>query len=137
MDSKSLPTLDPKLKEAYDRVMSTNLPPAQPAAPTPPPQQTPPAPAATPGMPPTQPTPAAPVPSAPMTIPQPTAPTPPPNLHAVSSPTHGSTFVSGQHTQKSGGGLSPILLVIAGLIFFAVYTIFWLRFFNVTLPFIG
>lgn len=125
MDPKGLPNLDPKLKEAYERVMSTSISSSAPSAPTtasaptPAPQATAPAQAA--------PTPAA-VASSPVAAPQPTS---------IPQSTSASTFVAGNTPAASSGSkISPVLLVIAGIIFFAVYTLFWLRFFNIPLPFL-
>lgn len=150
MDPKNLPSLDPKLKEAYDRVMSTSLPqtpptPTQPApqAPTPPTTPEPvaapttPAPVATPAQ--------STLPPIPTTAVQPAAPTnvvtPTPAYTTLSAPepatTHSSTFVAGAaHTAPSKSKISPVLLIVLGVVFFAVYSLFWLRFFNVPLPFL-
>ncbi len=117
MDPKATANLDPKLKEAYDRVMSTPVPkPADfsvaqesmhatiPLAPTP---QT------------VSPTPVTP------------ASTPPPQVKqavsfAVTMPKH------------SGGGskMLPILFGLGGLVFFVVYAIFWVKFFGLKVPFL-
>ncbi len=34
-------------------------------------------------------------------------------------------------------GIVPILFVVAGLVFFALYTLFWIKFFNISIPFLS
>lgn len=131
MDPKNLPNLDPKLKEAYERVMGTSttppaVPPAvhpadaatAPSTPTPPPPAVPPAP--------TQP------------IPQTVTPivTPPPTTTQTSHVHTTTSFVAADST-KSSAKISPIILLFAGVIFFLVYAVFWLKFFNLPLPFLS
>ena len=44
-------------------------------------------------------------------------------------------FVAGQNVSKTGGSKTTyILLFIASIIFFAVYTLFWMRYFNIAIP---
>lgn len=183
MDAKSL---DPQLKAAFDRVMSTpvrttSTPAPPPAAiPTTPPTpisaqpvipapaetglSTPPPPAeptptvqpfeASPTLEPTQPfgstTPlSSPAPaenpavtpfSAP--LPQPTAPqlTKPLTSYTVSelgsqpAPV-GQKLNPGFSTTKSGSKTFAYLLFFGGIVFFIAYTVFWLKFFNIQLPF--
>ena len=139
MDPKNPNQLDPKLKEAYDRVMSTTIapnqtPPAAPAA-----SATPAAPTA-----PVTPVPAVPASNAASATPAvPAAPmqTTTEELHRT------TTFVAtdpktlagpiGVATKKKGAGVSPILLVLLGVVFFAVYTLVWFNVFNVPIPYIS
>lgn len=122
MDPKAAQTLDPKLKEAYDRVMGATIPktPSQqmPSVDMPTPQKEtenpaepmhPPAPAATP----TQPVPAAPT-------------------HTIPHPSSG--FVAPHEEKKSP--VSGTLLIVAGVVFLLVYTLFWLKWFGIPLPFL-
>lgn len=115
MDPKKSTELDPKLKEAYERVMGTSFTPAASQTATMPPM-------------PAQPR--------PTPIPQPTAaPTVAAAVKPVAAIRPGgvaNTFVVKKGGAKSG--ISPILLILAGIIFFAVYTIFWVKFFNISIP---
>lgn len=118
MDPKTLPTLDPKLKEAYERVMGSSVTPPPPAPVQP------------------QPVPAA---------PQPPPPAPAKSdveLAGGSSVHHTTTsFVAGNvagNVEAAGKPkISPLILVFAGVIFLLVYTLFWMRFFNLPLPFLS
>ncbi len=143
MDPKSAQTLDPKLKEAYDRVMGTSLP-------TP---STPPVTAAPPQI--VTPHPSAPTPvishheqfdpmsakeSAHETQPaQHTAATPP---QAATHPAVAAAFTAGNtsgfvapHEEKKPA-VSGTLLIIAGVVFFIVYTLFCMKLFGVEIPFL-
>ncbi|MBI2031936.1 MAG: hypothetical protein HYT08_04960 [Candidatus Levybacteria bacterium] len=91
MNPKNLTQLDPKLKEAYERVMGTSVPP--------------PAPAATP----------APIHQEPQSAPQ----------------TSNQVVVN-----KKRGGLSPVLIAIAIILFFTIYTIVWVMVFGLKVPFL-
>lgn len=150
MDPKTLASLDPKLRETYERVMGTSpvagATPSQPtdataAAPPAPPAPTPPdnpavttdaaaqAPAgqlfspSAPGAPP--------IPSAGpaytpenlgLTQPMPAAqPLPSPNMAMTGS--------------QSTSSLLRILYIIGGIIFFVAYTYFWIKIFKLPLPF--
>lgn len=100
--------LDPKLKEVYDRVMSTSVP-AGHAPPPPKPQASP------------------------------ASPTPAPATAAASSPSsphpqvfNASTLAGGKNTH----GLSPVVWIVVGILFLLTYTIFWMKFFNLSLPFL-
>jgi hypothetical protein len=129
MDPQKLSQLDPKLREAYQRVMGTTIP--EPAAPN----QAP-APA------PLQPTP-------PVAQPQPvTNPQAAPEPAIPQQPT--SNFVQMNSTVaaipadqaqsgtvlKKKSGLMPVLFIIAGLIFVGIYTLFWVKIFNLQVPFL-
>ena len=136
MDPKATTTLDPKLKEAYDRVMGSSIPPTPqvPTIPQPPELKTDTA-AAQP-LPPMQPM-------------QKSVVTPPENMHPaapspmVSSPsmtsmhatvTTPSGFVA--HPENKKGGISWKLLVILAVVFLIIYTLFFVKFFGIPLPFL-
>jgi hypothetical protein len=160
MDPKQPTTLDPKLQEAYDRVMNStpaqasqpttqSMPASSPAMPQQPqmtqtPAVTPQAPVPPPVMTPTN---ATPTPSTtqqpqpvmtsmqstaaiPNTNPPMNTPMPMLQKSQAGSSVHG--FVSSQ-TKKSSTTPS-FLYVLAAFVFFVVYTIFWLKFFKVSLP---
>lgn len=126
MDSKNLGQLDPKLKAAYDRVMSTsvntNTAPAAPAAAHTPSTATPP-----------------PVPTPPPAPPPPAHHTP---LHATNlmestTPSTGSTAIPKvTEPKKAKGGISPVILIVGGIVFFAVYTLLWVTVFKIPIPFL-
>lgn len=121
MDKKTQ-NLDPALKATYERVMGTNV-----SQPTTPPTPQPTAPAQ-----PTQATSSAPTSQAP----QPTV-TVPQGSSAAKVVAGGSTttnVVAGG--SKKSGGLSPILIAVALILFFTVYTFVWLFVFKVKLPFV-
>lgn len=121
MDPKMPSNLDPKLKEAYERVMGTTIP--KPSAP--------PTPAA-----PSSPNPTAQIPTVEPT-PQ-TPPTPAPSAAPQTMANVGTTpsaFVANPQKGKSGG-ISPVIIFLGLLVFFIVYALFWLKFFNVSLPFL-
>lgn len=50
--------------------------------------------------------------------------------HGAGTPTHG--FVA----PKKKAAVSPVILIFGGIVFLLAYTIFWLKFFNVPIPFI-
>lgn len=141
MDPKQqISQLDPKVKEAYDRVMNASVtPPAstspQPNNPTPS-VTTPVVPSTVVQTPSAQPVnPAAhTVPSTPTIVagmPQPsTVRREPEKIHIGSVP---NTTAA---KKKTSNGISPIIYIIGGFIFLVVYTIFWLKFFNVPVPFL-
>ncbi len=131
MDPKKFNSLDPKLKEAYERVMGTPM--SQPQATE--------ASSST-----SQSTPEQPAPSSP----QPAAAEPPPSApaatikdakpqvheeHAIANQTGGISggFIAGG--QKSGPKISSKILFLAAIAFFLVYALFWVRFFNLQRPF--
>ncbi|MCL5432792.1 MAG: hypothetical protein M1524_01605 [Patescibacteria group bacterium] len=121
MDPKKPSELDPKLKEAYDRVMGTATPApqtpqpvvSQPAAP----QVFTPSGASKPQV--------SNVSSAPQTT----------MVNSPSSTSASSTFVSKPGNAKSGG-FSPVLIIFGLLIFFVVYALFWVKFFGISIPFL-
>ncbi len=118
MDPKTTSNLDPKLKDMYNRVMSTPVPP--PAAPTTPPQ-------------PEMPALAAPEPQTPQ-------PSPTTEIHAAmplpAAPKPVSAAIIGGGTKSKNTKLLPVLLAIVGIIFLGVYTVFWVKFFNLSVPFL-
>lgn len=202
MDPKQTPqtTLDPKLKEAYDRVMGTHgtppqpspapttgpspiggvtigpamgkpeaptspapypstttIPAFQPATPTIPTPTLPTTPAfaptsptpgiVTPNQPAIQPTPAIGVSPQPMAAPSPFQPMTPqpantmgtvamgaaqPQPAAMTAGAKSHAFVA----SKKKSAISPVILILAGVVFAAVYTVFWVKFFGVKIPFL-
>lgn len=129
MDPKKVSDLDPKLKEVYERVMGTNVSSSKAPAP-----QSPSKTSESTGAP----TGASPrieqqVEEAPK--PQP-APRPAAANVQVFTAKGGVKQTETDGEKKKGG--SPVLtivLVLAGVLFFAIYALFWLRFFNAELPF--
>lgn len=123
MDPKTLPTLDPKLKEAYERVMGSSVTPPPPVQP--------------------QPVPAAPQPPPPAPAKSDVASATSDVALAGGSSVHHTTtsFVAGNvagNVEAAGKPkISPLVLVFAGVIFLLVYTLFWMRFFNLPLPFLS
>lgn len=132
MDPKKPAGLDPKLKEVYERVMGINPIPTQPQ-PEPPKTpvvnqyplkpQAPTNPSVTPFnmTPPIKPT---------LNFTPP--PTPKIPMESVSSQPKSAEESA---VNKKGAGVSPFLILTAGIAFFAVYALFWLKFFNINLPF--
>ncbi len=118
--------MDPKLKEAYDRVMAT---------PVPPPLTTP-----KPANPqPTVVSPTAVASQEPMQATTPIASTTlsatPANTPTQSKQTVGFAVAMPKHS-SSGLKMLPVLIGIGGVIFFIVYAVFWIKFFNVKIPFL-
>lgn len=165
MDPQKVSQLDPKLRDAYQRVMGTVIPepqaPVQEQTPPPPPA---PIPEPTPNpVPVPQPIPQPePIPT-PVIEPVPAVQEPPPapivppvqtlqpqnsnfvqmNSEVASAvPTAGSlNFATPTQAQaivvkKKGGILMPLLIGIAVLVFIAIYTLFWTKIFNFKLPFL-
>jgi len=101
MNPKNLSHLDPKLREAYERVMGTS-------APTPP----------------------SPTPTPPIT---PSGPAP-----MITTPVQTQENSQSQVVvNKKKGKLSPILVAITVILFFAVYTIIWIVVFGLKIPFLS
>ena len=140
MDPQKISQLDPKLREAYQRVMGASVPKPQ-AAPAAPPQPTPTS-INKPPQPASQAQPA--INPQPQTTPNPQSASqnsPPPatnfeQMHSeVSSPTTSPNFTSPQPqaetvSLKKKSSLMPILIGIIFLVFIAVYALFWTKFFN-------
>ena len=134
MDPNATTNLDPKLKDMYNRVMSTPVPPPQ----TPPPAPSIPAPAM-----PTQPeipTPTAPPPPTPQPPPTPIQSEPTTEMHAAiplpAAPKPVSAAIIGGATKSKKMGIFPVIIALAGIIFLGVYTVFWVKFFNLSVPFL-
>ena len=120
MDPQKLSQLDPKLRDAYQRVMGTPIP--QPQAPQ----------------------------SQPVSQPQPAITPEPPvqpanfvqmNSEVVANPSSQNFTAPMPAAQtmaikKKKGMMMPILFGIAGFILIAVYTFFWTKIFNFKLPFL-
>lgn len=99
--------LDPKLKETYDRVMGTQVNPLPSAAK------------------PVEPSAPTPLPSAQHNEPIPVSHT---DTHVfVATPSASSQ----NFTAKKSSKISPVIFIVAGLVFFAVYTVVWLKVFNI------
>jgi hypothetical protein len=168
MDPAKLQTLDPKLQEAYKRVMSTNTVPK--SSPPPPPMAQPPqvqqpaqapqttlpeAPVMNQSVPaqanpaiqtaaPFPPiSPAAAIPNNPITPPiQQQAPSPQmntmpfPGLDASASNQQMQAYVADEVAgAKQSIKTIQLIYLVGGLVFFAVYALFWMKFFNVASPF--
>lgn len=120
MNPKTPQDLDPKLKEAYDRVMGGNFSPAAPAPKIPEiPKMETPTPAATnPAIPPATP------------LANPMGPTPvempPINVVAPQAASAGQQVFSTKKKSK----ISPMIFLILGLSFFAVYAVVWAKLFK-------
>lgn len=153
--------LDPKLKEMYNRVMNTPVAPPPtggmppPPAPDPMQQPTPTSPTSPNSSDPTagqqNPTPQMPVPSDPVAPPppQPQEPTPPTSIpetpattqmHAAipmtTAPKPISAAIVGGSAKKKGMSIFPVILALGGIIFLVVYSVFWIKFFNLKIPFL-
>jgi hypothetical protein len=164
MDPKSSAQLDPKLQEAYNRVMGTPTGPATPtdpaapaANPTPAPTDqigpimpnvtpdptaltTPPTVDPTVSSTPTGPEPT-PITPADPTLPTPTI-TPEPVQPVIETPTQ-PTMTTVENTAshafvaKKGMKISPVILIVGGIVFLLVYTLVWVKVFNLSVPFIN
>lgn len=170
MDPKQL---DPKLQEAYNRVMGVNLtaptnsstPTDTPSVPANPVAQQDPT---TPAMPPTpqdqtaipNPAPAAPVMPSPVVTPDPTAapvvpmadPTTPaepapseekpaeaPTVETA-MPSMESTVSTKPHAfvaKGNGMKVSPVIIAVGGIAFLLIYSLVWIKVFNLSIPFIN
>lgn len=115
MDPKKAAALDPKLKEIYDRVMSTKVPP----------------PADTPAVAPKPEVEVAAKPAERMvvqTVPQ-------AETVAPRATTHTGSFIAKPQGSGKKSNVLPIILIVFGILFFVGYAIFWIKFFNFPLPF--
>lgn len=143
MDPKSSAPLDPKLQEAYNKVMGTQVPATTPPADTTslatPPQTMPSMPTAPTAMP--TDTSMSSMSSAP--LPTPTEPTMPASTETVSvgnAPTisyDNVTPAQGFSADKKKMKISPIILVIGGIVFLVVYSLVWIKVFNLQVPYIN
>ena len=102
------PQLDPKLKEAYDRVMGTVVSPQQHAAAMPPPQQ----------------------PVVHVNTPEPTHVAPTMTASPTSDPVAQKAIVKKKR-------LSPFILALVIIVFLAVYSVVWVKFLNFKVPFLN
>lgn len=146
MDPQKLAQLDPKLREAYQRVMGTPIPPMPTPQPKPEPAQPPvsePHPAPSIPKPIAEPEPQPAINPQPQTIPtQPASNFVQMSSEVASTPATASPnfTVPAPQTQtivlKKKNGMLPVLFVIVALIFIAIYTLFWVKIFNLRLPFL-
>lgn len=142
MDPNKIGQLDPKLKEAYERVMKTTVTPpvSQSQAPMQSAQtmasSVPPAPiSAPPHIPPT--------PDAVSAEPQP-APSPlPPSPTITGTPAPAESKSSSFSAYKTGtlkahkaGSVPKVLWIVLAIVFFIAYTLLWTRVLGVSLPFL-
>jgi hypothetical protein len=159
MDPKTLSTLDPKLRDAYERVMGTTaVPKAAPNAKPTPPVATPVTPAAQPSTP--LPAPSLNVQSIPETssvigaaapgtsftqMPQQIAvnlPVAPPSSAGSSAntlPGYAANIpaASKEAPKKKGLGIFSLFVTFLLFVFFLMYTIFWVKFFKISIPFLS
>lgn len=150
MDPKANTTspgqLDPKLQEAYDKVMAVPTEPAVPPTATP-----------EPTMPTTSPSPDPSAPTAPVTpqptmpaaepAPAPVMPTPAMDTTPVmpTSPDAAPTTVTldnpvmNTHPAKVKKPMkvSPVVLIVGGLVLLVAYALIWIKIFNLQVPFIN
>lgn len=116
MNPKTPQDLDPKLKEAYDRVMGGNFTPSTPTAPNPLPKiET--------------------APAVPITSPPPSTPLTNPvsvNLPPLSVMSPTTTAPSGEQviSTKKKSKFSPKLFLIVGIAFFIIYAVVWGKLFK-------
>ena len=135
MDPQKLSQLDPKLREAYQRVMGTTLPQVQPASPRGEPVQAP-----TPSQP-------------PVSEPEPAIPQQPPlgannfvqmNSEVASAPTvappaspnFAAPATASTIAVKKKSMMMPVMIGVASLVFLAIYTLFWTKLFSLKVPFL-
>jgi len=123
---KNVSQLDPKLKEAYDRVMGTVV--------TPPVKATPTAMSATsPSVPPLSSTPLSPTPT--MSVnPLPTTSTTAINHQAVSVPISNTKITT---LKKKSGAFKALIFMFAGIVFFIIYALVWIKMFNLKFPYLN
>src|SRR5260221_14053596 len=155
MDQKQAGNLDPKLQEAYNKVMGipASGDPAQTTVTTPnvtvSATQVPATPITPPIMSSTPTTPAPVVMPEPIIPANPTPPSPQPSVQTVQATipvgratVHvGATVTPETHGfvakgKKSGMKISPVILILGGVVFFLVYALIWVKVFNLQLPFL-
>ncbi|MBI4084452.1 MAG: hypothetical protein HY431_00960 [Candidatus Levybacteria bacterium] len=138
MDPKSFPpNLDPKLKEAYDRVMSMSSPAN---SPQPPATLTAPSTSSQSASPPQPAGPQAPI-SQPAGSPTPSSASQPPQMTGIAA----GTPVNAPQTQaapaaplspaKHGSPLMSVVYIVCGIVFILAYTLFWAKILNFQTPF--
>jgi len=134
MDPQKLSQLDPKLREAYLRVMGTEVPAPQ----TAPPVQTPvsvpqfqaqqePIPAPTPVSQPIQGM------NSEIPVPQTSMPD---DLRMTSPVAPAPAFRPQPVALEKKSGMIPVFFVIVGAVFIVIYALFWTKVFNLKLPFL-
>lgn len=138
MDPKQPAQLDPKLQEAYDRVMGLALEqhtPQQPTAAEPIPPSQPVTPIPPQPVPPTN-TPASLPAQGPSELPQMSASA----LDAM-APTPATPVHKKMHTFIAKKGVdfkvSPVILIVGAIAFLLIYTVIWIRVFNLSVPIIN
>lgn len=116
MNPKTPQDLDPKLKEAYDRVMGGNFAPSAPTAPpNPAPKiETVPAPS-------TNPPPLPPL-TNPMSVNMPPL--------SVMSPSSSASTEQPATSTKKKSNILPIIFLVVGLVFFVIYAVVWGKIFK-------
>lgn len=131
--AQDLSKLDPKLKEAYDRVMggSVTINPKSPDTTTahqPTPQPITP-----------QPETAVHTPAGPQMVHTPSTPsTATPHIASAANPqTATHAVVNKSLDKKKGKGISPIIILFGVLLFLIIYSVVWIKFFNLTVPYIN
>lgn len=112
MDPKTTTTLDPKLKETYERVMQTNISPASPTG----------GPVSSNGS------------TTPIQASGPAIFQTPPLQHPATKAT--TTFVAVAPAHQSLRRLLPVLLFLGAVTFFVFYSLFWINFFGLSVPFL-
>ncbi|MBU2632519.1 hypothetical protein KKG52_02275 [Patescibacteria group bacterium] len=122
--NQDLSKLDPKLKEAYDRVMggSVTINPRSPVPEPTTPQNS------------TATSPAPPAPQAPIMAQ--TAPTPP-TLGSSQAIVHSVAHKVNSPEKKRGGGISPVLILLGILVFLIIYSVVWIKVFNLSVSLIN
>jgi hypothetical protein len=145
MNPKNVNDLDPKLKAAYDRIMGTTFNPQSQNQPTPqntqvaqPVTSTPTTPPPSPVTQPEEPASQNPpimqtqvyTPGNPQPEPEPSKPNAEQQAPATNSSVFTSSPSSSPQMQKKKLNVLPMLLIIGGLIFFAVYIVVWAKVFG-------
>lgn len=137
MDPKQTSQLDPKFQEAYNKVMGTTITPSADTTPqsqavTPPSPQ---GPVTSPTLQPTSVMPSdPPLPVAPVVMP-----------HSTETIRIGGTIpveptqpsLSGVAAVSPKKGISPVILILGAIVFLTVYSLFWIKFLNIPVPFIN
>lgn len=105
MDPKKATNLDPKLKETYERIMNTHV------VATPAPQ-----------------TPVNPTTTQPVQAPQQPVASPQPQPQSANA----APLVTAP--PKKTSNLMLVIYILAGVLFFIIYALFWIKFFNLSIP---
>jgi hypothetical protein len=146
MDPQKLSQLDPKLRDVYQRIMGTqvakpqanSVPPQPKTSPfraptfTPPIQQSQPQPQTAPAKPPISAQPAPVFAQMNSQMPTPALTTAVPGI----MPPAPQAQVQSMPAEKKGGSMKFTLFSIIFLVFLVVYTLFWVKIFNLKLPFL-